>query len=279
MASQNFNRIFATSETQQHVHTDAIYQLGWNGIVNQEPPRKSHFNAIHRELDLKAQESYLRSRFVWVSSFTYNVDDVVREPGTGVFKKCVLLHENVFPSNANTTHWTDQDVFGGTGAGGNAPGQVIMSGSPIPPQGTLACIGQTVSQATFPDLFAAIGSIFNDNAPATPGSTPAGQFRLPFMSDVHVAGYGGDGTIGQRLEESPGHHTHAMPRLSSVNVPNWSAFNTGGSGGGVSYVPNNFAQHASDHVGLNDRVYSDVVDLADDSLRPTTINLAFFIAY
>lgn len=85
-------------------------------------------------------------------------------------------------------------------------GSIIDLGHGTIPPGFLPCDGSVVSQATYPLLYAKIGTNFNT------GGEGAGNFRLPdSRRRVHV-GDGGTGTatLGNAIGNSGGAETHLL---------------------------------------------------------------------
>lgn len=79
-------------------------------------------------------------------------------------------------------------------------GSMMMYGGIAAPTGWLFCDGSVVSQATYANLFAAIGTAFNI------GGEGAGNFRLPDMRRRTAVGAGGTGsvTLGNSVGNSGG---------------------------------------------------------------------------
>lgn len=89
---------------------------------------------------------------------------------------------------------------------GAPPGSIVMTGRSTAPTGWLLCDGAIVSQATYPSLFAAIGTNFNV------GGEPGGTFRLPDLRQRFPLGKAASGT-GSVLGQTGGaiDHTHIGP--------------------------------------------------------------------
>lgn len=92
------------------------------------------------------------------------------------------------------------------------PGAIILSPFATVPAGWLLCNGQVVLRATYPDLFAAIGTSFNS------GGETASQFRVPDMRDrlpmgasatKVLAATGGSETVTLSTANLPS-HSHTM---------------------------------------------------------------------
>jgi len=93
------------------------------------------------------------------------------------------------------------------------PGMIVAFGSVTPPAGWLTCQGQTVAQATYPRLFAAIGTAWNT------GGEAGTDFRLPDLrgrvvlgvSGAHaLASAGGFESVTGPIHTHPGSHSHTL---------------------------------------------------------------------
>jgi microcystin-dependent protein len=100
-------------------------------------------------------------------------------------------------------------------------GVMMMYGGTAAPIGWLFCDGSIVSQATYSNLFAVVGTAFNT------GGEGAGNFRLPDMRRRVPMGAGGtgSGTIGNAVGNSGGAENVT---LTTANLP--SAATTTSSG-------------------------------------------------
>lgn len=92
---------------------------------------------------------------------------------------------------------------------GNTPvGTVIAFAADAAPSGYLACSGQAVSQTTYADLYALIGTTYNT------GGEGAGNFRLPDLRGEFVRGWDNgrgvdvDRDFGSAQAELVGPHSH-----------------------------------------------------------------------
>jgi microcystin-dependent protein len=88
-------------------------------------------------------------------------------------------------------------------------GAIINFGGTSAPAGFLMCDGSVVSQTTYNNLYAVIGTAFNT------GGEGAGNFRLPDLRQRFVLGKAASGT-GSTLGATGGaiDHTHSIPGLS-----------------------------------------------------------------
>lgn len=92
-------------------------------------------------------------------------------------------------------------------SGGAPTGMIVAYGNVTPPSGWLLCDGSAVSQTTYADLYAIIGTNFNT------GGEGAGNFRLPDIKGRVTIGNGQDSglslsdrTLGTKL----GEETHVL---------------------------------------------------------------------
>jgi len=77
------------------------------------------------------------------------------------------------------------------------------AGGPLAPAGWLKCEGQEIDQTDYPDLYAAIGSIY--------GTAAAGWFRLPDLRSRVIVGEGpGPGLTERELSDTGGEETHVL---------------------------------------------------------------------
>lgn len=85
-------------------------------------------------------------------------------------------------------------------------GTVIDFAGTVAPTGYLTCDGSVVAQATYPDLYTAIGTTWNT------GGEGAGNFRLPSLSRRVGVGSGGSGTgtLGNAVGNIGGAETHTL---------------------------------------------------------------------
>jgi microcystin-dependent protein len=101
-------------------------------------------------------------------------------------------------------------------------GVMMMYGGTSAPTGWLFCNGSVVSQATYANLYAAIGTAFNT------GGEGAGNFRLPDMRRRVPMGAGGtgSGTIGNAVGNSGGSETVT---LTTANLPSTATTTSAGT--------------------------------------------------
>lgn len=102
------------------------------------------------------------------------------------------------------------NAIGGSFVGSFPPGTIFAFGSTTAPNGFLLCDGSAVSQATYPNLFTAIGGAF--------GAAPAGEFRVPDLRDRAPVGAGDSYTVGQDVGAATGSDT-ASVTIGQANLP------------------------------------------------------------
>lgn len=99
----------------------------------------------------------------------------------------------------------------GVDKSGKVVGEIVKLGGATLPNGVLPCDGSTVSQTTYANLFATIGTTFNI------GGEAGGTFRLPDMRGRSPMGDGtGSGLTTRSNGQQVGVETHA---LSSAQIP------------------------------------------------------------
>ena len=90
-------------------------------------------------------------------------------------------------------------------AGGIASGTMIMYGGSSAPSGFLLCDGSVVSRATYADLFAIIGTSFNE------GGEAGTDFRLPDLRGRTPVGVGaGAGLTTRAMGDEGGEESHVI---------------------------------------------------------------------
>jgi len=101
-------------------------------------------------------------------------------------------------------------------------GIILMTGATSAPAGWLFCDGSVVSQTTYANLYAAVGSSFNT------GGEGAGNFRLPDFRRRAPVGAGGTGsaTLGNSVGNSGGAETIT---LTTANLPSTATTVSAGS--------------------------------------------------
>lgn len=119
-------------------------------------------------------------------------------------------------------------------AGGAAtrvrPGVVEYYAGAVAPAGYLECDGTVQLRATYADLFAVVGTVFNT------GGETAAQFRLPDLRGEFVRGWdNGRGVdaaraFGSAQADELKAHTHALPVFNDIGTGNGYVEDSDGSG-------------------------------------------------
>lgn len=92
----------------------------------------------------------------------------------------------------------------GSGGGFSPPGSLTAYAGSTAPTGWLVCDGSVVSQTTYANLFAVVGSTYNT------GGEGAGNFRLPNIKGRVIVGRDAADSSFNTLGETGGAKTHAL---------------------------------------------------------------------
>lgn len=122
-----------------------------------------------------------------------------RADGTRAFTGVVAGVTPTLAAHLATKQYVDSSLPVGTGA--------IFFGAAAPNASWLLCQGQVVAQATYPDLYAIVGTLYNT------GGEGAGNFRLPDLRQRFPLGKAAAGT-GSTLGGTGGtiDHAHTQPQ-------------------------------------------------------------------
>ena len=151
----------------------------------------------------------------------------------------------VYGGSANFSSVTANTI---TGTGACPPGMVSPYAGSVAPNGWLLCQGQTVSRSTYPNLFAAIGTLYG----AGDGVT---TFLLPNMTGRVPVGLDASSTVitsgnANVLGESHGEETHT---LTTTEMPTHT--HTGTTDSGKASITSNI----NDAGVTNNQVYNNAV--------------------
>lgn len=181
----------------------------------------------------------------WLNDVQENIAEVIEAAGQDLEK-----------GNFDQLRLAIQSMISSAVAAGGAatrvrPGIIEMFGGPDAPFGYLECDGAVVLRATYPDLFAAIGTAHNT------GAETGLQFRLPDLRGEFVRGWdhGRGVDAGRTLASTQGDafkaHSHSVPSNSDQGTGNGfveDALGDGtartvstGSAGGAETRPRNVA--------------------------------------
>lgn len=137
----------------------------------------------------------------WNTDTPYFIGSIVRKTGTTELYGSLTDSNtgNALPSQTSNAFWNylnPQTV---------APGVISDYGGSSAPFGWLACDGSVYAQATYPALYAAIGSTWNT------GGEGGGNFRLPDLRGRTTIGSGtGSGLSARTLAQILGEETHIL---------------------------------------------------------------------
>jgi microcystin-dependent protein len=138
------------------------------------------------------------------------------------------------------------------GVVGAPTGSVVMYGAVSAPPGWLLCDGMAVSRATYPDLWALLGTRFGAGDGSTTFNVPNMQARFPRMDTAALATAGGSAAHTHTMNghdhdlEGGGRQTAARIRIVTgpagagnvtedrVTIPNWNASHKFDSSGTVT---------------------------------------------
>lgn len=138
-------------------------------------------------------------------------------------------------------------------------GMTIMYGGSSAPSGFLLCDGSVVAQASYPDLFAILGSSFNT------GGEGGGNFRLPDSRGRMIIGAGhGSGLTDRTVGESGGTETHLLT-TAELPIHTHAKTDPGHTHTTPTYTTGTGTTHLSTHTGSsggNTNVESKVTGLS-----------------
>lgn len=137
------------------------------------------------------------------------------------------------------------------------PGCVISFSGSSEPDGWLKCDGRSVSQSTYADLYAVIGSTYGSDSTT---------FNLPDMSDYFVRGTSANRNVGSKESDDVGFHSH------NANTGDaGSHSHSGNTDNAGSHVhPLNFTGHNVGSGNANNEVGFEVNDKTNDFFTITT---------
>ena len=140
-------------------------------------------------------------------------------------------------------------------------GTVVMFSAPTPPPGYLMADGTAVGRETYPDLFAAIGTVFGEGDGET-------TFNLPDLIDRFAQG---SNTPGQKIEAGLPNITGGVGLYNSNNTygaTRWHPGNYPGSGNSISFG----GEGGEGYVEIDARGSSPIYG-ASDTVQPPALTL------
>lgn len=130
-------------------------------------------------------------------------------------------------------------VLGLENGGAFKPGMIMMWAGPVAPDGWLLCQGQTVARASYPNLFAAIGTFYGGGDGVTTFTLPDLASRFPLGpgsgDDLTTRSRGQKG--GQEFITDVPAHSHNY--LDTIISENSGSIPPGGTTGYTNYTPPN----------------------------------------
>lgn len=213
---------------------------GWKDAVNptNNAPFLEDWNGLC--LLIFRQFGYLFQEGIpeWDISTTYYIGGIVKKTGTTELYGSLTDNNlgNALPNQTDNGSWhylNPQSV---------PPGQVSDFAGASVPFGYLLCDGTSYPQASYPALYAAIGSLWDTfNGASSPG---AGNFRVPDLRSLTTIGAGqGTGFSNRTLATLLGEENHVlivgeMPSHTHVDAGHGHSINVNydGAGGGGEHV-------------------------------------------
>ncbi len=131
---------------------------------------------------------------------TYADNDVLYQADLDAICDSIMTFENITKLNTDNLAPEITDFL-------LSPGLILLfTNETLPTTGWLPCDGTEVSQATYADLFAVLGTTYNT------GGEGMGNFRLPDYARRVPVGMGGSGTavLGNALGNSGGEEAHQL---------------------------------------------------------------------
>lgn len=195
---------FTTKDPASIQALSAFVTNGWLDAINSanKAPFLEDMNGLFYLLFYQICYGMQEGIVEWNASTTYYVGSIVKKTGTTELYGSLVNNNtgNALPNqtaNANWNYLNPASV---------APGIISdFGGGTAAPFGYLLCDGTVYAQASFPALFAAIGSSWNI------GGEGAGNFRVPDLRGRTTIGAGqGSGLTNRTLAQLIGEETHTL---------------------------------------------------------------------
>lgn len=204
MTAPDFSKIWAeNTPLTPYVFNDSDYLEGWE-FLGEIPPDRRMFDTWQKQADTKMLwlKNNILGYLLRQNSTEYQAGDIAFSPSLPSY--LVLLCSEGGTTAATepdfseaeedetvtdgTVVWTYKNLLSGDGAG-DAVGTIKMYAGTGLQEGWLDCDGSAVSRTMYPDLFAAIGTIWG----AGDGST---TFNLPRSEDLLFQGASTTNPVG-----------------------------------------------------------------------------------
>lgn len=186
---------------------------GWEGGADKDAPPAGQENWWHNRVDSALQGVERTGVMAYHSQAIYGIGAPTYATDGNYYESLVAGNTGNDPVSTSG-FWR---IVGVSFFSGADPGDLKMvAHNKVPTQGWLKCNGAAVLKASYPRLFAMIGTIWN-----TGGETSL-QFRLPDYRGVFVRGFtdGGSIDVGRSMgaiqDQALQSHNHYMPTNSGV---------------------------------------------------------------
>lgn len=165
-----------------------------NGTVTDAGVINANFTAVREAINGGLDNSNVKA--------AANLDPAKIAPGTDT---------HILTTVSGQAQWAAPPAVGGTG-GTTPAGALVMWATPTPPTGWLICDGSAISRATFPNLFAAIGTLYGAGDGSSTFNLPDLRGRAPYgmhASTPGVTSMGANEGQGNPALRGP-HHSHSV---------------------------------------------------------------------
>lgn len=199
------------------LYKSSVNPLLGSDILNQDPSKDSTLSYDHLNNQLKKVSGIYadqESSLVFIGAYGTGVNDL-----GNVEDFALVPYFGKFPVELSYNTYIHNILFNSISALQRATQTVertlgiveLWAGGEVPANYHL-CDGSELSIKEYPDLYIAIGEVFN-NAPGpdgTPHSTSPGKFRLPDLKGRFIVGYNTDDTDYNSIGNASGEKTHQL---------------------------------------------------------------------